>query len=128
MIDRGLLGADFWHWLARAVCFNIGLFRLNHDPHRGSFFFRAALHFSTECSMKFVARIGGAALSVGLLLVWAALLSGCDVSNETTTTKPIESNILKKLGQSSPSQGQLESAKDREKAGREKKLWPEKPQ
>jgi hypothetical protein len=70
--------------------------------------------------MKFVARIGGAALSVGLLVVWAVLLPGCDTSNETSTTKPIESNILTKLGQSSPSQGQLEDAKDREKARREK--------
>jgi hypothetical protein len=74
--------------------------------------------------MKFVARIGGAALSVGLLVAWAVLLPGCDSSNETTTTKPIESNILKKLGQTSPSQGQLENAKDREKAKREKKRAP----
>ena len=74
--------------------------------------------------MKFVARIGGAALSVGLLVAWAVLLPGSDSSNETTTTKPIESNILKKLGQSSPSEGQLENAKDREKARREKKRAP----
>jgi hypothetical protein len=67
--------------------------------------------------MKFVARIGGAALSVGLLVSWAVLLPGCDSSTETITTKPIESNILKKLGQSSPSQGKLEDAK----AKREKK-------
>jgi hypothetical protein len=67
--------------------------------------------------MKFVARIGGAALSVGLLVAGAVLLPGCDISNETTTTKPIESNILKKLGQSSPSQGKLEDVK----AKREKK-------
>jgi hypothetical protein len=74
--------------------------------------------------MKFVARIGGAALSVGLLVVWAVLLPGCDSSNETTTTKPIESNILKKLGQSNPSQGPSENAKDREKTRREKKRAP----
>jgi hypothetical protein len=105
-----------------------GLFRLNDDPQPWVVFFRAALHFSTECSMKFVARIGGAALSVGLLVAWAVLLPGCDTSNESTTTKPIESNILKKLGQSSPSQGQLEDAKDRMKARNEKKRAPEKPQ
>jgi hypothetical protein len=74
--------------------------------------------------MKFVARFGGAALSIGLLVAWAVLLPGCDSSNETTTTKPIESNILKKLGQSTPSQGKLEDAKDREKAKREKKRAP----
>jgi hypothetical protein len=56
-------------------------------------------------------RIGGAALSVGLLVAWAVLLPGCDGSNETTITKPIESNILKKLGQANPSQGKLEDAK-----------------
>jgi hypothetical protein len=76
--------------------------------------------------MKFVARIGGAALSVGLLVASAAAFTGCESSNEGTTTKPIESNILTKLGQSNPSQGPLEDAKDRMKARKEKKSAPEK--
>jgi len=38
------------------------------------------------------------------------LLSGCDSSSSSTGYKPIESNILKKLGQSNPAESNAKAA------------------
>ena len=51
----------------------------------------------------------GAILALGLVFGLACVLSGCDGADESTEYKPIESNILKKLG--SASQAQSEAAK-----------------
>jgi hypothetical protein len=60
--------------------------------------------------MKLV-KICVAAFSVGLVVASLAFLAGCDGPGEATTTKPIESNILKKLGQANQSQSQAGLAK-----------------
>ena len=59
-----------------------------------------------ECSMKHVVKICAAASSIGLVVASTALLAGCDGPDATTTTKPIEWNLLKKLGQANQAQTQ----------------------
>jgi hypothetical protein len=61
--------------------------------------------------MTVAPRLAFAAFSFGLLVASAASLPGCDSSENGTTTKPIESNILKKLGQASQEQSEVGLAK-----------------
>ena len=61
--------------------------------------------------MRFVAKVCTTALSVGLVVAFTTLLSGCDSSDKSPTYKPIESNILKKLGQSNPAESNPVAAK-----------------
>jgi len=62
--------------------------------------------------MRFFRKTCGAILAVGLVLGLACIMSGCDsAGSQSTQYKPIESNILKKLG--SGSQGQGEKAKEK---------------
>ena len=68
--------------------------------------------------MRLFGRTQGAILGVGLLVGLACGLSGCGSSGAKTEYKPIDSNILKKLGSSSPGQSEAVKAKvpDRLKA------------
>ena len=55
--------------------------------------------------MRLVSRICGATASLGLAIALMGLISGCDASaGQKSEYKPIESNILKKLGDSGPAQ------------------------
>ena len=53
----------------------------------------------------------GAILGLGLILGLAGALSGCDAARGTTEYKPIQSNILKKLGDAHPGQSEAVRAK-----------------
>jgi hypothetical protein len=66
--------------------------------------------------MKHVVRICVAACSIGLLAASTVSLTGCDGPEAATTTKPIESNILKKLGQANQAQSQESLEKGQAKA------------
>jgi hypothetical protein len=55
--------------------------------------------------MRLVSKICGATVSLGVAIVLVGFLSGCDAAaGQKSEYKPIESNILKKLGTSGPSQ------------------------
>jgi hypothetical protein len=56
---------------------------------------------------RFCRRSIGLALVIGL----ACTLAGCDAGGGKTEYKPIESNILKKLGQANQSQSDLAKTK-----------------
>ena len=57
--------------------------------------------------MRLVSKICGGAVSLGLATAILGFISGCDASGgQKTEYKPIESNILKKLGTSGPAQSQ----------------------
>src|SRR5262249_40982418 len=59
--------------------------------------------------MRFVSKVCRSLISLGLVFGLAFVTSGCDASGgQKTEYKPIESNILKKLGTSGPSQSQAE--------------------
>jgi hypothetical protein len=66
--------------------------------------------------MKLAVKSCFAAFSLGLAVVPLALLAGCDGPNAATATKPIESNILKKLGQANQAQSQASLEKGQAKA------------
>jgi hypothetical protein len=66
--------------------------------------------------MKLVVKTCVAAFSIGLVVATLGFLAGCEGPGEATTTKPIESNILKKLGQANQSQSAVDQAKTRVKA------------
>ena len=66
--------------------------------------------------MKLVMKTCVAAFSIAVVIATLGLLAGCEGPGEATTTKPIESNILKKLGQANQSQGAVDQAKTRVKA------------
>ena len=53
-------------------------------------------------SMGSVGRLCGAALAVGLVFGLAGAISGCDSGGTKAEYKPIETNILKKLGSANP--------------------------
>jgi len=59
--------------------------------------------------MRVVRKTFGVTLSVGLLFGLALACSGCDSGGQKAEYKPIESNILKKLGNAN--QAQSESAR-----------------
>ena len=61
--------------------------------------------------MNLVVKTCVAACSLGLVIATLGLLAGCEGPGEATTTKPIESNILKKLGQANQSQSDAGLAK-----------------
>jgi hypothetical protein len=61
--------------------------------------------------MSFVAKVRTTALSVGLVIAMTTLFSGCDSADKSTQYKPIESNILKKLGGANPGQSEAAQAK-----------------
>ena len=61
--------------------------------------------------MRFVAKDSHTALSVGLVIAMTTLFSGCDGADKSTEYKPIESNILKKLGSANPGQSEAAQAK-----------------
>jgi hypothetical protein len=61
--------------------------------------------------MRFFGRTQGAILGVGLLVGLACGLSGCGSSGAKTEYKPIESDILKKLGSAKPAQSEAAQAK-----------------
>jgi hypothetical protein len=55
--------------------------------------------------MRLVSKICGATVSLGLAIALLGFLSGCDANaGQRSEHKPIESNILKKLGDSGPAQ------------------------
>ena len=66
--------------------------------------------------MKLLVKTCVTAFSIGLVVATLGLLAGCEGPGEGTTTKPIESNILKKLGQANQSQSAVDQAKSRVKA------------
>ena len=53
----------------------------------------------------------GAILSLGLILGLTGALSGCDSAGGKTEYKPIQSNIIKKLGSANPGQSEAARAK-----------------
>jgi hypothetical protein len=61
--------------------------------------------------MKLVVKTCVTAFSIGLVVATLGLLAGCEGPGEATSTKPIESNILKKLGQANQSQSDAGLAK-----------------
>ena len=61
--------------------------------------------------MRFFGRTQCAILGVGVLVGLACGLSGCDSSGAKTEYKPIESDILKKLGGAKPAQSEAAQAK-----------------
>jgi hypothetical protein len=69
--------------------------------------------------MRWFGTTCGATLCVGLVFGLACALSGCDAGNAKTEYKPIESNILKKLG--AASQTQSKAAKAEHPSARAKK-------
>jgi hypothetical protein len=70
--------------------------------------------------MRLASKICGATVSLGLAIGLMGVMSGCDASGgQKTEYKPIESNILKKLGTSGPAQS--EAARDSNLQGKSKK-------
>jgi len=70
--------------------------------------------------MRFVSRICGALVTLGLVVSSTSILSGCDAAGgQKTEFKPIQTDILKKLG--SASQGQSDAAKAEHASARGKK-------
>lgn len=62
--------------------------------------------------MRFFRKTCGAILATGLVFALGFVLSGCDSGgSQSTEYKPIESNILKKLGEGS--QAQSDAAKSK---------------
>jgi len=59
--------------------------------------------------MSFVSKVCRSVISLGLVFGLAYVTSGCDSSGgQKTEYKPIETNILKKLGSTGPAQSQAE--------------------
>jgi hypothetical protein len=59
--------------------------------------------------MRFVSKVCRSVISLGLVLGLAYVAAGCDTSSgQKTEYKPIETNILKKLGSAGPAQSQAE--------------------
>jgi hypothetical protein len=54
--------------------------------------------------MRLVSKNCGATVSLGLAIGLMGLISGCDGGGQTTDSKPIETDILKKLGKASQAQ------------------------
>ena len=69
--------------------------------------------------MYYLAKRSAKILGPGLLFGLICALPGCDSSGSKTEYKPIESNILKKLG--GASQAQSEAAKAEHQSARGKK-------
>jgi hypothetical protein len=61
--------------------------------------------------MRSCAKTCGLILGSVLFLGLAGALSGCDSAGAKTEHKPIESNILKKLGNANPGQSEAAQAK-----------------
>ncbi len=61
--------------------------------------------------MRFYGKTCVATLGLGLFIGLASALSGCDSGGAKAEYKPIESNILKKLGSSNPGQSEAAQAK-----------------
>ena len=68
--------------------------------------------------MRFVAKVRTTALSVGLVVALTTVFSGCESSDKSTGSKPIESNILNKLSKANQSQSETAKA---EKSAQAKK-------
>src|SRR5262249_23687612 len=62
-------------------------------------------------SMRLLGKTCGAILGQGLIIGLTCALSGCDSGAAKTEYKPIESNILQKLGSSKPGQSEAAQAK-----------------
>jgi hypothetical protein len=61
--------------------------------------------------MRILGKTCDAILGLGLVVGLACALSGCDSTGGKTEYKPIESNILKKLGSANPGQSEAVQAK-----------------
>jgi hypothetical protein len=61
--------------------------------------------------MRFFGKTCGATLCLGLVFGLAWTLSGCGSGNAKTEYKPVQSNILKKLGNVNPGQSEAVQAK-----------------
>ena len=61
--------------------------------------------------MRLFRNTSGAILGLGLILGLAGALSGCDSAGGKTEYKPVQSNILKKLGDANPGQSEAVQAK-----------------
>jgi hypothetical protein len=62
--------------------------------------------------MKLISVRSGALVSIGVAWALALLITGCDSTpNQAAETKPIKSNILKKLSESNAAQSQEASSK-----------------
>ena len=61
--------------------------------------------------MRLFRNTSGAILGLGLILGLAGALSGCGSAGGNTEYKPIQSNILKKLGAANPGQSEPVQAK-----------------
>jgi hypothetical protein len=61
--------------------------------------------------MRILGKTCGAILGPGLIVGIACALSGCDSTGGKAEYKPIESNILKKLGSANPAQSEAAQAK-----------------
>ena len=70
--------------------------------------------------MRFVAKICTSAFFVGLVLAVTTVFSGCDSPTSSTDYKPIESNILKKLGQANQAQSDAANAQKPARAQKKK--------
>jgi hypothetical protein len=71
--------------------------------------------------MRLVSRIIGAMVPLGLVTGLTLGLTGCDTSgSQTTQSKPIETDILKKLGAASQAQSQAAKA-EHSSAGKRKR-------
>jgi hypothetical protein len=58
--------------------------------------------------MRLIGKMSGATLALSLVFGLAGAMTGCDAGGAKSEYKPIESNILKKLG--SANQGQSDAA------------------
>jgi hypothetical protein len=70
--------------------------------------------------MRFVRKACGVILATSLIFGSASILSGCDSGSQSNQMKPIDSNILKKLGQANQSQTELAKTKAMEKMQKKK--------
>jgi hypothetical protein len=61
--------------------------------------------------MRIFGKTCAATFGLGLFIGLACALSGCDTGGAKAEYKPIESNILKKLGSSNPAQSEAAQAK-----------------
>ena len=61
--------------------------------------------------MRLFGKTCGAILGLGLMIGLACALSGCDAGGAKAEYKPIQSNILKKLGSANPGPSEAVRAK-----------------
>jgi hypothetical protein len=71
--------------------------------------------------MRLMSKICGATVSLGLAFGLVGIICGCDASGQKSETKPVETDVFKKLGKASQAQSSGATAEHASKGAKNKR-------